>query len=80
MFKNEVIDRYFYCIMQNFKINAHVCIYSLAGLNSGHCVEVTFNEGNLGISPMFTILKTLISLLRFRNERESRINSDENWV
>ena len=29
MFKNEVIDRRLYFIMQNFKINAQVCIYTL---------------------------------------------------
>ena len=42
MFKNEVIDRY--CFMQNLK-NAQVSIYSLAHLNIGHCVELTFSEG-----------------------------------
>ena len=35
--------------MQNFKINAQVCIYSLADLKIlGHCVELTFDEGKLG--------------------------------
>ena len=29
LFKKEVIDRYMHCIMQNFKINAQVCIYTL---------------------------------------------------
>ena len=29
MFKNEVIDRNMHCIMQNFKKNAQVSIYSL---------------------------------------------------
>ena len=34
--------------MQNFKINAQVCIYSLADLKIlGHCVELTF-EGKFG--------------------------------
>ena len=48
MFKNEVIDRNMHCIMQNFKKNAQVSIYSLADLNIGHCVELTFFEGKLG--------------------------------
>ena len=33
--------------MQNLKKNAQVCLYSLADLNIGHCVELTF-EGMLG--------------------------------
>ena len=41
MFKNEVIDWYMDCILQNFKKNAQVCIYSLADLNIGNCVEFT---------------------------------------
>ena len=50
MFKNEVIDRYMQCIIQNFEIhlNAQVCICSLADLNIGQCVELTFFEGKLG--------------------------------
>ena len=50
MFKIEVIDRYMHCMMQNLK-KMHrltVCIYSLADLNIGHCVELTFLEGKLG--------------------------------
>ena len=47
VFKNEVINIYMHTIMQNFKINAQVCIYSLADLNIGHCVELTFFEGKL---------------------------------
>ena len=43
----EVIDRYMHCIMQNLK-NAQDFIYSLADLNIGHCVELTFLEGKLG--------------------------------
>ena len=35
------------CSMQRLK-NAQVSIYSLADLNKGHCVEVTFFEGKLG--------------------------------
>ena len=50
--KNEVIDRYTYmhCIIQNSEIhvNAQVCKYSLADLNIGQCVELTFFEGKLG--------------------------------
>ena len=49
MFKNEVIDRYMHCIKQNFKKNAQVSIYTLADLNIGHCVELTFFEGRLVI-------------------------------
>ena len=49
MFENEVMDRYMHCIMQNLKKNAQVCIYSLADLNIGHCVEfqVTFDNYNV---------------------------------
>ena len=59
MFENEVIDRYMYMhdIMQNFKRNAQVCIYSLADLNIGHCVELTFLEGKLGWFLILTFLK-----------------------
>ena len=35
------------CIMQNLK-NAQITIYSLADLNIGHSVELTFFEGKLG--------------------------------
>ena len=31
-----------------FFFNAKVCIYSLADLNIGHCVELAFLEGKLG--------------------------------
>ena len=48
MFKNEVIDIYMHCIMQDLKKDAQVSIYSLADLNNGHCVEFTFFEGKLG--------------------------------
>ena len=50
MFKNKVIDRYMYCIMQNFsnKKNAQMSLYSLADLNIGHCVELTFLESKMG--------------------------------
>ena len=37
-----------HCIMQDFKINAQVFIYSLADLKRGHCVKSTFLEGNMG--------------------------------
>ena len=37
-----------HCIMQNFKKNAQVYLYSLVDLNIGHCVELTFLEGKLG--------------------------------
>ena len=49
MFKNELIDRYIHCIMQNLK-NAQVCLYSLADLNIGYSVdlELTFLEGKFG--------------------------------
>ena len=33
--------------MQNFKINGQDCIYSLADLNIGHCLELTVFEGKL---------------------------------
>ena len=55
MFKNEVIDRYMLCIMQNLKkTNAQVSIlYSLADLN----VELTLLEDKLGRFLMFAFLK-----------------------
>ena len=56
MFKNEVIDRYMDCILQNCFLNAQVCMYSLADLNIGHCVELTFLEGKLGRFLMLTFL------------------------
>ena len=50
MFKNEFIDRYMHCILENFQKNAQVSkyMYSLADLNIGHCVELTFFKGKLG--------------------------------
>ena len=35
-------------VLCRIKKNAQVCIYSLADLNIGHCVELTFFEGKLG--------------------------------
>ena len=79
MLKNEVIDRYMPCIMQNLKKNAQVCIYSLADLNIGHCIELTFLQGKLGRFLMITFLKwSVLNLLHFESESESRFNSDEN--
>ena len=39
--------------------NTHVqvCIYALADLNIGHCVELTFLEGKLGRFLMLDFLK-----------------------
>ena len=37
--------------------NAQVNIYSLADLNTGQCVELTFLEGKLGRFIMLTFLK-----------------------
>ena len=34
--------------MQNLKKNAQVCIYSLADLNIGNCVELRLYEGRMG--------------------------------
>ena len=34
--------------MKNFKINAQVCIFSLADPNAGHCVELTFLDNGQG--------------------------------
>ena len=48
MFKNEVIDRYMHCIMQNLNKNAQACIYSLSYLNIDHFVELIFLKGKLG--------------------------------
>ena len=48
MFKNEVIDRYMHCIMQNLNKNAQACIYSLSYLNINHFVELIFLKGKLG--------------------------------
>ena len=50
MFKNEVIDKYKHCIMQNLKKNAQVCIYSLADLNKDNFLELIFLKGKLGKS------------------------------
>ena len=45
--KNEVIE--IYTVLRRLKKkNAQVCMYSLADLNIGHCVELTFLEGKLG--------------------------------
>ena len=44
--KNEVIDRYQALYYAEFRKNAQVSIYSLAAVNIGHCVELTFFEGN----------------------------------
>ena len=43
-----------HCILQNKK-NARVCIYSLADINIGHCVELTILNGKLG--RLLTFLK-----------------------
>ena len=52
MFKDGVIDRYMHCIVPYFRMNAEVCINSLAdvrvGKNVGNYVELTFLEGKLG--------------------------------
>ena len=37
-----------HCVMHNYKKNAQISIYSLADLNWGHCVDLTFLEGKLG--------------------------------
>ena len=58
--------------MQNFKINAQVCKYSLSDLNIGHCIELTFLDGKLDRSLMVTFFK----LMHF--ESEGRNNSEEN--
>ena len=59
MFKNEVIERYMHCIMHNFFLNAQICIYSLADLNIGNYVELTFLESKLGKFLMFMFDETL---------------------
>ena len=43
MFKNEVIDKYLHCFMQN-KNKMHRLAYTILG----HCEELTFFEGKLG--------------------------------
>ena len=50
MFDDEVIDRNMHWILQNLKINAHVCIYIIAHQNVHvvHCVEFAFLGGKLG--------------------------------
>ena len=37
-----------HCILQNLKKNAQVSIYSLADINKGHNVDLTFFEDKLG--------------------------------
>ena len=62
------------------KKNAQVCIYSLADLNIGHCVELTFLEGKLGwflIHVKSFLIRNFLKLLHFESESESRFNSDE---
>ena len=57
MFKNEVIDRYMHCrILKNTQVS--ILVYSLADLNIGQCVELTFFKGKLG---GFFVLKVLKS-------------------
>mgnify|MGYP003688409065 CR=1 FL=1 len=58
MFKIEVIDRYMHSIMQNFFLNAQVSIYSLADLNKGHRVELTFLEDKLSGFLVVKVLKS----------------------
>ena len=67
------------CILQNFKKNAQVCIYSLADLNIGNCVEFTLLEGKLVRFLMHVnfLKMKLFNLLHC--ESESRFNSDENY-
>ena len=61
--KYEVIDRYMYCIRQNYKKCTGLHI-----LNLGHCVELAVLEGKFGF----------LNLFHFESESESRFNSDEN--
>ena len=42
--------------MHILKINSQICIYSLADLNTGHCVELTLLEDKLG---EFLVMKNL---------------------
>ena len=61
-----------HCITQNFKENAQVCIYSLADINIGHCVEFAFLESKLSRFLMLTFLKCgFFNLLHFESESES---------
>ena len=62
MIKNEVIDRYMHYMYyaEFYNESAQVCIYSLADLNIGHCVELTFFEGKLGGFFVVKIKKNLV--------------------
>ena len=49
MFENEVIGEIYALHNEEFqKINAQVCIFSLADPNAGHCVELTFLDNGQG--------------------------------
>ena len=44
----KILINFMDAVMLNFKINAQVCTSSIADLNLGHCVELTFCESKLG--------------------------------
>ena len=57
-------------ILQNFKINPQVCIYSLADLDVGYCVR-----GQVGKISYVNIIKMeFLNILHIGSERESRFN------
>ena len=58
MFRNEVIDRYMRCIMQNFKINAQICIYSLT--DSHVLTSVDLLPFNIKFFDRLTCLSTVM--------------------
>ena len=51
--------------MQNFKINARVCIYSLADINVCHCAELIIFQGKPG---EFLVIRVLKSSKELKND------------
>ena len=66
MFKIEVDDRHMHCIIQNFK-NKCRGLNSLADLNIGHYVELTFLEGKLVKYLRLLEIILIINVKRTRN-------------
>ena len=60
MCKNEVIDKYMFCFMQNIKKCTGKHNILLADLNIGHCVKLTFFGGKMGGFFVVNVLKFLL--------------------
>ena len=56
----------------------HRFAFSIADINTGHCVEFTFLEGKLGwflTHVKSFLIRSFLKLLHFESESESRFNS-----